>query len=148
MWRRRSARWISRLRCRDCVTLSSEYSDHAADRGAAPLDSASLMDHLTRVGLAAEAAQALSAVPYPLTASASPDAMPAEAEAGWWHIFGLMHRSRLEEEVAAAMRDLAEHADDAAQRRLIALCTARNALRQGDEGADVDPADAPPARAR
>src|SRR5262249_42150151 len=72
------------------------------------LDSHALMNHLTDNGLAAEAAQALAAVPYPLPACASPDARPAEAEAGWWHIFGLMHRGRLEAEVAAAMRDLAE----------------------------------------
>lgn len=59
--------------------------------------------------------------------------MPAEAEAGWWHVFGLMHRSRLEEEVASAMQDLSRNADEPAQRRLIALCTARNALLEGDD---------------
>jgi DNA primase len=100
------------------------------------LDSAGLMTHLTETGLAADAAQALSAVPYPLPACAAADAMPAEAEAGWWHIFGLMHRERLEEEVAAAMRDLADRGDEATQRRLIALCTARNALRQGEQDDD------------
>jgi DNA primase len=103
------------------------------------LDSDALMTHLTQNGLAAEVAQALSVVPYPLPACAAPDAMPAEAEAGWWHIFGLMHRSRLEEEVAAAMRDLTENGDATAQRRLIALCTARNALRQGEQGAELEP---------
>ncbi|MCW3476846.1 DNA primase [Limobrevibacterium gyesilva] len=103
------------------------------------LDSAALMTHLSETGLAADAAQALSAVPYPLPACAAPEAMPAEAEAGWWHIFGLMHRGRLEEEVAAAMRDMAEHADEATQRRLIALCTARNALRQGEQGMESEP---------
>ena len=102
------------------------------------LDSEALMTHLTQDGLAAETAQALSAVPYPLPACAAPDAMPAEAEAGWWHIFGLMHRGRLEEEVAAAMRDMTERGDEAAQRRLIALCTARNALRQGEQDAELE----------
>jgi DNA primase len=102
------------------------------------LDSQALMNHLTEHGLAAEAAQALAAVPYPLPACAAPDAMPAEAEAGWWHIFGLMHRGRLEAEVAAAMRELAEHSDAAAQRRLIALCTARNALREDDHGTETE----------
>jgi DNA primase len=97
------------------------------------LDSHALMNHLTKNGLAAEAAQALASVPYPLPACAAADARPAEAEAGWWHIFGLMHRGRLEAEVAAAMRDLEQHGDDeAAQRRLIALCIARNALREDD----------------
>jgi hypothetical protein len=50
----------------------------------------------------------------------------------------LMNRNRLEEDVSAAMRDLAEHPGDAAQRRLIGLCMARNALRQGDEGGGVE----------
>jgi DNA primase len=123
---------LARLR-----TAMLSYSDSAAAKGLAALDSTGLMDHLTEAGLAAEAAQALSAVPFPLTASASPDAMPAEAGAGWWHMFGLMNRGRLEQEVASAMRELAEKADEAAQRRLIALCTARNALRQGEDGDDA-----------
>ncbi len=102
------------------------------------LDSAALMTHLTQTGLAAAAAQALSAVPIPLPACAAPDAMPAEAEAGWWHFFGLMNPVRLEEEVAAAMREFTRHADKAIERRLIVLCTARNALRQGENGADLE----------
>ncbi len=105
----------------------------------AALDSQALITHLTQIGLAADAAQALSAVPYPLPACAFPDAMPAEAEAGWWHIFGLMHRGRLEQEVAAAMRELAERGDEATQRRLIALCTARNALREDENGEAAEP---------
>jgi DNA primase len=102
------------------------------------LDSGGLITHLTQAGLAAEAAQALSAVPYPLPACARPDAQPADAEAGWWHIFGLMNRGRLEEEVAAASRAFASRPDDAAQRRLIALCTARDALRRGEQGQDAE----------
>jgi DNA primase len=102
------------------------------------LDSSGVITHLTSAGLAAEAAQALSAVPYPLPACALPDAQPAEAEAGWWHIFGLMHRGRLEEEVASASRAFASHPDEAAQRRLIALCNARDALRRGEQGQDTD----------
>jgi DNA primase len=98
------------------------------------LDSRHLISHLQLSGLAAEVAQALSAVPVPLPACAAPDAMPAEAEAGWWHIFGLMHRGRLEEEVAAASQAFAERGDQAAQRRLIALCAARDALRRGEQG--------------
>jgi DNA primase len=97
-----------------------------------------VITHLTQAGLAAEAAQALSAVPYPLPACARADAQPAEAEAGWWHIFGLMHRGRLEEEVASASLAFASHPDEAAQRRLIALCTARDALRRGEQGQDMD----------
>lgn len=102
------------------------------------LDSAALIAQLHAVGLAAEVAQVLSAVPVPLPACAAADAQPAEAEAGWWHIFGLMHRSRLEEEVAAASRDFALRPDQAAQRRLIALAAAREALRRGEQGLDAD----------
>ena len=98
------------------------------------LDSAALMTHLTSVGLAAEAAQALSAVPAPLAGCASPDAMPAEAEAGWWHFFGLMNPVGLDEEVASAMRDLGQRTDSALQRRLVTLVEARNALRRGEAG--------------
>ncbi len=64
--------------------------------------------------------------------------MPAEAEAGWWHFFGLMNPGRLEEEVAAAGRDFANCPDEGAQRRLIALCTARDALRRGEHGAEAE----------
>jgi hypothetical protein len=49
-----------------------------------------------------------------------------------------MHRGRLEEEVAAAHRDLAERMNEATQRRLIALCTARDALRRGEQGGEAE----------
>jgi DNA primase len=97
------------------------------------LDSSGLMTHLHAVGLAAEAAQALSAVPVPLPACASISAMPAEAEAGWWHIFGLMNRGRLQEEVAQAERDFVARADESAQSRLIGLVRARNELMQSEQ---------------
>jgi DNA primase len=102
------------------------------------LDSREMLTHLTAVGLATEIAQTFSRVSYPLPACAEADAQPAEAEAGWWHIFGLMHRGRLEEEVAAASRAFANQPDEAAQRRLIALCTARDALRRGEQGLEVE----------
>jgi DNA primase len=102
------------------------------------LDSDGLMTHLAQAGLAAEVAQALSAVVYPLPACALPEARPAEAEAGWWHIFGLMHRGRLEDEVAAARRDFERHPDQASQRRLIALGTALGALSRGEHGMDAE----------
>jgi DNA primase len=101
------------------------------------LDSHGLMSHLTEVGLAAEAAQALSAVPVPLPACAAPDAQPAEAEAGWWHIFGLMNRGRLQEEVAQAERDFVARADRPAQNRLIGLVRARNDLMQSEPQPDI-----------
>ena len=105
--------------------------DHAA------LDSAALLAHLNGSGTADEAALVLSAT-MPLAASARPDAMPAEAEAEWWHIFGLMHRTRLEDEVAAASRAFAASPDEASQRRLIALCTALEALPVPEGDGDIE----------
>ena len=105
---------------------------------AAALDSAALIAQLHAAGLAAEAAQALSAVPVPLPACAAPDAQPAEAEAGWWHIFALMHRNQLEADVAAATREAAQSGNEAAFRRLKALAAAREALRRGEPGAESE----------
>ena len=102
------------------------------------LDSTALIAQLHAAGLANEAAQVLSAVPVPLPACAATTAQPAEAEAGWWHIFGLMHRSRLEDEVAAARRDFTLRPDQTAQRRLIALAAAADALRRGEQGPDAE----------
>jgi len=110
---------------------------HASERNV--LDSAALLSHLNASGAMEEAAQALSSAPYPLPACAHADAMPAEAEQGWWHIFGLMHRARLDEEVAAAGRAFIDRPDEAAQRRLIALCAARDALSMPDQGAEAEP---------
>jgi DNA primase len=106
-------------------------------QAAEALDSPGLMSHLREAGLAAEAAQALSAVPVPLPACAAVDAMQAEAEAGWWHIFGLMNRGRLQEEVAQAERDFVSRADESAQSRLIGLVRARNELMQSEPQQDM-----------
>jgi DNA primase len=119
--------WLDRLRhaLQDCAQATEA------------LDSARLMTHLTEAGLAAEAAQALSAVPVPLPACAAHDAMPAEAEAGWWHIFGLMNRSRLQEEVVQAKLDFATRQDGPAQSRLTALARALNELTQSEQDVDA-----------
>jgi len=109
---------------------------HASERSM--LDSATLLTQLNASSAMEEAAQALSSKSYPLPACAHADAMPAEAEAGWWHIFGLMHRSRLDEEVVAAERAFVDRPDEAAQRRLIALCAARDALSVPDQGAEAE----------
>ena len=104
-----------------------------------PLDSAALIAHLTRAGLAAEAAQVLSAAPVPLPACAAPDARSADAEEGWWHFFGLMNpqpAGRGSARLPDATSTL--RPDEAAQRRLIALCRAREALRRGEPGPDAD----------
>ncbi|MGH7042122.1 MAG: DNA primase, partial [Acetobacteraceae bacterium] len=98
------------------------------------LDSAGVMDHLTASGLAAEAARVLAAPVLPLPDVASTEAMPGEAEAGWWHFFSLMHRDRLEAEVAEARCAFDLRADAETHTRLLALLTALNALRRGEQG--------------
>ena len=98
------------------------------------LDSASLMAHLSQLGLADPVSETLAEDRFKLPACALPGAMPAEAEAGWWHIFGLMNRNRLEDEVAAARREFETDATHAKQNRLTALRAALNALHEGDGG--------------
>jgi DNA primase len=102
------------------------------------LDSPGLMTHLHNSGLAALATQALADDPLPLPACALLTAMPAEAESGWWHYFGLMNRDRLEEEVIAAQTAAAACFDEQSQRRLTVLCTALNRLRRGEQDADAE----------
>jgi DNA primase len=89
------------------------------------LDSEGLVAQLHASGLGEDAALVLSAA-MPLPASARPDAMPAEAEGEWWHLFGLMRGLlRLDEEVEQAARAYAEQQTEAAQRRLVGLVNAR-----------------------
>ena len=85
------------------------------------LDSQALMTHLTNSGLQAEADQVLATVPVPLPACASSAAMPAEAEAGWWHIFGFLNVQRLGEEIALAEAVCAQDLTHQSQNRLLAL---------------------------
>jgi DNA primase len=95
------------------------------------LDSSTLLAHLHQSGTAEQAATLLSTA-LPSAASARPEAMPAEAEIEWWHFFGLMHRSRLQDELAAAELAFVATPDQASQRRLIALRTALSALTDPD----------------
>ena len=102
------------------------------------LDSQALTDHLTNSGLQAEVEQALAAVPVPLPACASLAAMPAEAEAGWWHIFGFLNVERLREEVASAEAACAADLTSQSQSRLLALKAALNKVNSGEpDGVDL-----------
>jgi DNA primase len=102
------------------------------------LDSQALMSHLTISGLHAEAEQALATVPVPLPACASLAAMPAEAEAGWWHIFGFLNVQRLGEEVALAEAACAQDLTPQSQNRLLALKAALNKVNSGEpDGVDL-----------
>ncbi|HME23161.1 MAG TPA: DNA primase [Acetobacteraceae bacterium] len=102
------------------------------------LDSHVLMTHLTSSGLQAEADQVLAAVPVPLPACASSAAMPAEAAAGWWHIFGFLNVQRLGEEIALAEAACAQDLTQQSQNRLLALKAALNKVNSGEpDGVDL-----------
>ena len=102
------------------------------------LDSGALLNHLGKSGFDPVTAHVLATGSLPLTPAASKDAMPAEAEAGWWHFFGLLNHGHLVEEIVAAERDLAAGWDAAAQRRLIALCAARASLYGDAQAEDIE----------
>ncbi|HEX4172823.1 MAG TPA: DNA primase [Acetobacteraceae bacterium] len=102
------------------------------------LDSPGLMTHLTISGLQAEADQVLAPAPVPLPACVSSAAMPAEAEAGWWHIFGFLSVQRLGEEIALAEAACRTDLTLQSQNRLIALKAALNKVISGEpDGVDL-----------
>ncbi|PWS38109.1 DNA primase [Falsiroseomonas bella] len=112
------------------------------------LDSAGLMDHLAQVGLGEFCTRLLRDAGLP--AAARPDAQPGEALDAWWHFFGLLRgETELRADQAAARQALAETNDAAAQRRLIRLTQALEALRRGEwnEGGGPEAAEASPAGA-
>ena len=96
------------------------------------LDSPSLINHLTSSGLQADVELALAATPAPLPGFAAAAAMPAEAEKGWWHIFGLLNLDRLREEVSLARAALAADMTPENQRRVVALREALDGVLSGD----------------
>jgi DNA primase len=115
---------------RDAIT---EWANHAE-----VLDSQALIDHLGGFGLRTDVERILAGTPVPLPACASSAAMPAEAEEGWWHIFGFLNVERLREEVAIATADLARSCTEETQRRLVALKSALEKISTGDpDGTDL-----------
>ncbi len=104
-----------------------DWADHAD-----VLDSRALIDHLTVSGLQADVAQVLAGAPVPLPACASPAAMPAEAEAGWWHIFGFLNLDHLREEVKLAETEAAANLTQETQRRALSLKAALNKVMAGE----------------
>jgi DNA primase len=84
--------------------------------------------------LTAEVTLALEQTP----SCARKTSQPAEAEAGWWHFYGLMHRDGLEDAVQAARRIYEQTGDEAAFARLNALCIARDRLRRGELSEDEE----------
>jgi DNA primase len=86
----------------------------------------------------AEADQALAAAPVPLPACAASAVMPAEAEAGWWHIFGFLSVQRLNEEIALAETACRLALTPENQNRLLALKIALNKVASGEpDGVDL-----------
>src|SRR6202041_1670204 len=101
------------------------------------LDSQALMAHLDGFGLSIDVERILAGTPFPLPACAALTAMPAEAEEGWWHIFGFLNVQRLGEEVALAEAACAQDLTPQSQNRLLALKAALNKVNSGEpDGVD------------
>lgn len=102
--------------------------------GAERVDSEGLIAHLAQCGL--EDAVAWALVPAGLPLAARPEALPVEVEEGFWHFFlRLRGEAELIEDQQEARRILAETNDPAAQRRLILLSEALDAVRRGEAAA-------------
>jgi DNA primase len=125
-----------------CGSLDALGRPHAGpagdDAGGSPLlDSAGLIAHLHSAGLSAQTDIVLAPSPLPIAATASEHAMPAEAEEAWWQIFGFVNAGGLREQVAAAQKLLMERWDQPAQKQLILLKSALEAVERGEQ-ADED----------
>jgi hypothetical protein len=68
----------------------------------------------------------------PLPAYATSQSMPAEAESGWWHIFGFLNVDHLREEIALASREATQNLTSDTQRRLNALVAALRNVQHGE----------------
>ena len=88
------------------------------------LDFEGLLNHLTGLRLADDAAWALGDVPLPLPACAGPAETAEAAEVAWQGIYGLMRRSQLESELAQARQDCAASFTASSVQRVEALAAA------------------------
>jgi DNA primase len=122
-------------RVRGLIDAVLAYTDAAEN-----LDFNSLIAHLHSLDLADDVAWALGDVPCPSPAYAGASATASEAEAGWWHIYGLMRGNSLVSEVAAAWKRWHDDPTDANQQRWIALCSALNRWRCGGDESLADEA--------
>ncbi|MFO1024540.1 MAG: DNA primase [Acetobacteraceae bacterium] len=114
-------------RLRDALFAWSETAE--------TLDSTGAIAHLTNSGSRTDLEQVLTAGAMPLPACALRSAMPAEAEAGWWHFFGFLNVEHLREEVALAKIEADRNLTAETQRRLSAL---RQALLRVESGESDD----------
>jgi DNA primase len=102
--------------------------------GAERVDSDRLIAHLAESGVNEAVSWALAPGGLPL--AAAPGAQPGEVEEGYWHFFlRLRGEAELIEDQQEARRVLAETNDPAAQRRLILLSEALDAVRRGEVAA-------------
>ena len=102
--------------------------------GAERVDSEGLIAHLAQCGL--EDAVAWACLQAGLPQAARAEALPGEVEEGFWHFFlRLRGEADLIEDQQEARRILAETNDPAAQRRLILLSEALDAVRRGEGAA-------------
>jgi DNA primase len=98
---------------------------------AEPLDSEGLIAHLALYGVEDAVSWALAPTGLPLAARA--EALPGEVEEGFWHFFlRLRGEAELIEDQQDARKALAETNDPSAQRRLILVTEALDALRRGE----------------
>jgi DNA primase len=123
--------WLARLRAA-VVELP-----HPPDPGA--LDSSWAIDHLRLLDCEKHLSRAQDVIRRRggLPHFAHAGAMPAEAEQGWWHFFGLMQHARLDEEIDMARSLLARDFNDRHVMRVTALVEAREKLRSLDHDARV-----------
>jgi DNA primase len=102
------------------------------------LDSEALIAHLTASGLQAEVDKVLAPVPMPLPVCASPTALPAEAEEGWYHYFGLMRRELLDVDVENALARYRSEQNDHNHRVLRNLSIVRERLKRAQFDEDTE----------
>jgi DNA primase len=121
-----------RIRILTAILLRHPFLLHEVAPAYGALPVAGLIDHLTKSGFARDVQHVLAEAPMPLPACASPGAMPAEAESGWWHIFGFLNVDHLREEVALAQTDAKLNLTPETQRRQIALAEALSKVCSGE----------------
>ncbi len=99
--------------------------------GVERVDSEGLIAHLAGSGCQSHLSWALA--PGGLPRAAAADAQPGEVEEGYWHFFlRLRGEAELIEDQQEARRILADTNDPAAQRRLVLLSEALDAVRRGE----------------
>ena len=99
-------------------------------------DGTALVTRLQAAGLSDALARVFAADPLELPACARTDAMPAEAEQGWWYHYGLLYgRGALAAEISTLA---SQNLNKETQGRLIALRRAQRSL-DADPESDDDP---------